>query len=80
MSGRGVVVGCCQFHRAYFPSAPGLDVPYTVILVRLDEGPLLYSNPGGPAWLPNVGAQVAATFTEVAPGQALVHFNPAPRP
>ncbi len=76
VSKQGSVVGWCQFHRAYFPPSLGLTPPYTVILVRLDAGPLLYSNPGDPASVPPVGTRVVATFIEAAPGEAVVRFNP----
>ena len=77
VSKRGTVAAWCRFHRAYFTPSLGLTPPYTVILVRLDAGPLLYSNPGNPASVPPVGTRVVATFVGVAPGQAVVRFDPA---
>jgi uncharacterized OB-fold protein len=41
MSGRGRVVAWTEFHRQYFPDLP---VPYLVVSVALDEGPLLIGN------------------------------------
>jgi len=41
VSGRGIVWSVCEFHRQYFK---GIDVPYNVALVRLDEGPRMYTN------------------------------------
>lgn len=41
LSGRGTVVSWTVFHRAYFP---GLAVPYTVVSVGTQEGPLLIGN------------------------------------
>jgi uncharacterized OB-fold protein len=72
----GVVVGWCQFHRAYFPQSPDLVPPYTVILVRLDAGPLLYANPGELTATPVVGTRVRATFVPAGPDEALVRFDP----
>lgn len=77
VSKHGSVAGWCQFHRAYFPPLLGLTPPYTVILVRLDAGPLLYSNPSNPASVPPVGTRVSATFVELTPDEAVVRFEPA---
>lgn len=44
MSGEGRVVSWCRFQRPYYQE---LEVPWTTILVELDEGPLLVSNPAG---------------------------------
>ena len=41
MSGRGRVVAWTVFHRQYFPDIP---VPYAVVSVMLDEGPLMIGN------------------------------------
>ena len=43
VSGRGRVVSWCSFFQQYYDS---LAVPYDVILVELDEGPMFVSNPG----------------------------------
>ena len=51
------------------------DQPYNLALVTLDQDPTVnfYSNlPGVPAYEVPVGAAVAVTFEEVAPGQ-LIH-------
>src|SRR5262245_45888419 len=44
LSGRGQVVSWCSFERAYYPDVP---LPWDVVLVELDEGPLFLSNPQG---------------------------------
>jgi len=41
MSGRGRVIAWTEFHRQYFPEIP---VPYLVVSVALDEGPLMIGN------------------------------------
>jgi uncharacterized OB-fold protein len=41
LSGRGRVVAWTVFHRQYFPELP---VPYTVLSVQTDEGPMLIGN------------------------------------
>ena len=72
VDGRGRIAGWCVFHRAYFAH---LTPPYSVILVKLDAGPSLYSNLSDPDATPLVGAVVEPVFTLVAPGQALVRFR-----
>jgi uncharacterized OB-fold protein len=42
-SGRGTVVASTVFHRAYHPAFESV-VPYSVSLVRLEEGPRLLTN------------------------------------
>lgn len=41
ISGRGKVFAWTVFHRQYFPQIP---VPYAVVSVQTDEGPLLIGN------------------------------------
>jgi uncharacterized OB-fold protein len=62
MSGRGEVVSWVVFHQLYFKGFAD-ELPYNVTLVRLDEGPLMYTNVLG---VPNdrlaVGMKLEATF------------------
>jgi uncharacterized protein len=44
MSGSGRLISWCTFERAYYQDLP---VPWDTIVVELDEGPLLISNPAG---------------------------------
>jgi uncharacterized OB-fold protein len=44
LSGRGKVISWCTFHQKYYPDA---ELPYDAILVELDEGPIVISNPDG---------------------------------
>ena len=41
VSGRGSVLSWVVFHRQYFPE---ISVPYTVVAVELEEGPILIAN------------------------------------
>ena len=41
MSGKGRVIAWTVFHRQYFPN---FEVPYLVVSVALEEGPLLIGN------------------------------------
>lgn len=63
LCGRGHVAGWTIFHRPYFP---GLSVPYAVVCVETEEGPLLVGNfVGAEAARPRVGQPVEAFFEEV---------------
>lgn len=75
VSGRGRVEGVCEMHRDYFRS-PALPAPYTVILVRLDAGPLLYSNPLDLRMRPDIGDLVEARFVPLDGETGLVRFAP----
>jgi uncharacterized OB-fold protein len=48
MSGRGRVASWCTFERGYYEGV--LPIPWNVILVELEEGPLFLSNPKGFTW------------------------------
>nr|WP_295466260.1 OB-fold domain-containing protein [Mesorhizobium sp.] len=62
LSGRGRVVTWTIFHRAYFPEIP---VPYTVVSVETEEGPLLIGNLVRAGDIqPAVGLAVTAVFEE----------------
>jgi uncharacterized OB-fold protein len=70
----GTVETWCVFHRAYFD---GLDVPYTVIQVRLDCGVRLFSNPVGiNATALRIGLPVEAVFEDITPDITLLKFKP----
>jgi uncharacterized protein len=70
----GVVETWCIFHRAYFED---LDVPYTVIQVRLDCGVRLFSNPVGIESVDlRIGLPVTAEFEDITPEITLLKFKP----
>jgi uncharacterized OB-fold protein len=48
MSGRGKLASWCAFERDYYDGL--LPLPWTTILVELEEGPLFVSNPLGIAY------------------------------
>jgi uncharacterized OB-fold protein len=48
MSGRGKVASWCAFERDYYNGL--LPLPWDVILVELEEGPLFITNPKGFRW------------------------------
>jgi|688.fasta_scaffold06409_14 uncharacterized OB-fold protein len=64
VSGRGTVWSHIRMHQKYI-AAYADEVPYTVIMVKLQEGPRMYSAlvSGSPA--PQVGSPVMVEFTAV---------------
>lgn len=73
LSGKGTVWSVCEFHRQYFK---GFETPYNVALVRLDEGPRMYTNIVGTAYediLP--GMRVRAVFDAVTDAVTLLKFE-----
>lgn len=75
-SGKGTVSTFGVFHRLYFPAFEA-ELPYAVVLVKLDEGPRLYSNLVG---VTNdairIGMRVRARFEPVTDAVTLVKFEP----
>jgi len=73
-SGRGKLESWAEFHRAYWDRYKG-KVPYTVCLIRLEEGPLLVSNlVGEPSGLA-MGAPVHVVFEKQEDGHMLPKFR-----
>jgi uncharacterized protein len=64
LSGEGSVLGWTVFHRQYFPELP---VPYTVIAVQMDEGPIVVGNyVNGGDRRPACGDRVRLTYEDAA--------------
>ncbi len=61
VSGTGTLETWSEFHRAYWPGFAG-ELPYTVCLVRLAEGPVLVSNLVGDGSGAKHGAAVRVVF------------------
>ncbi|MEP9382950.1 Zn-ribbon domain-containing OB-fold protein [Nocardioides sp. KR10-350] len=75
-AGTGEVWSYVTFHKAYFPPEVR-QVPYTVAVVQLDEGPRLITNlVDTPDTDISIGARVTARFIHEA-DQHLVVFAPA---
>lgn len=72
LSGKGVVYAVSVHHRAALPALAD-KVPYSVVLVDLDEGVRLMSNVFGPA--PVVGDRVEVTWTPLDDGRHLPVFE-----
>jgi uncharacterized protein len=73
LSGKGVVYAVSVHHRAALPALAD-KVPYSVVLVDLDEGVRMMSNVFGPP--PAVGDRVAVTWTPLDDGRNLPVFEP----
>lgn len=77
VSGRGTLLSWVRFHRAYWDGFRE-DIPYAVILVGLEEGPLMLSNLVGaePEAL-KMGDPLQVTFEAVDETTTLPKFRPA---
>ena len=79
LSGRGRIVTWTVFQRSYFPDIP---VPYTVVSVETEEGPLLIGNLiHADGRTPSVGLAVTAVFEDVLFGAEparLCQWTPTP--
>jgi uncharacterized OB-fold protein len=75
-SGHGVIYSFSEVHVPFQGPEWGSQVPYTIVLVDLDEGPRMLSR-----WLgdgrgpPLIGQHVKVTFPEVD-GQRIPFFGP----
>jgi uncharacterized OB-fold protein len=72
LSGHGVVYAVSVHHRAALPALAD-KVPYSVVLVDLDEGVRLMSNVFGPA--PAVGDPVTVAWVPLDDGRNLAVFE-----
>ncbi|WP_260762513.1 Zn-ribbon domain-containing OB-fold protein [Mycobacterium sp. SMC-4] len=72
LSGRGVIHAVSVHHRAPIAALADL-VPYSVVLVDLDEGVRIMSNVFGPA--PQVGDAVEVGWLPLADGRNLPTFE-----
>ncbi len=73
LSGKGVVYAVSVHHRAALPALAD-KVPYSVVLVDLDEGVRLMSNVFGP--VPAVGDPVEVAWVPLDDGRNLAVFEP----
>jgi uncharacterized OB-fold protein len=75
-SGRGTVWGMIEMAQNYLPAFAG-DLPYNVVLVELEEGPMMFSNVVG---LANdqirIGMPLEVVFEDVTEEFALPKFRP----
>ncbi|HSZ40855.1 MAG TPA: OB-fold domain-containing protein [Trebonia sp.] len=70
----GSLWSIATYHRALDPAFAG-DVPYTVALVELDDGPRMYGRISGDPEKLVLDAPVRAAFTDAAPGVTFVGWT-----
>ena len=76
--GTGRIYSFVVYHRVYHPGFEG-EVPYTVAIVELDEGPRLLSNiVGTPPDKIACDMRVQVLFEDVADGIAIPKFSVQP--
>ena len=73
-SGRGTVWSYTTTHHA-FNRAWKDELPYTVVVVELDEGPRMTSNLVGGGAEVRIGARVEVAFDDVSPEVTLPKFR-----
>ncbi len=79
VSGRGELLSWVRFHRAYWEGFAA-ELPYVVILVRLEEGPLMVSNlVGAAAEEVPIGAPMEVVFERATEAINLPKFRPLAR-
>jgi uncharacterized OB-fold protein len=74
LGGRGTVWSHARYDRALHPAFAG-SVPYVVLAVALEEGPVMIGGLRGDPDGLRVGARVEAVFTEVGGGVTLPQFE-----
>jgi uncharacterized protein len=74
LSAAGVLYSYAEYHRALAPAFKD-DVPYSVGLIELDEGPRMYGTLVGLARTEDVGRRVRAVFDPVTPEVTLVKWR-----
>jgi uncharacterized protein len=72
-SGRGTLESWAEMHRPYWDRYKD-KVPYSVCLIRLEEGPLLVSNLVGEVQTLSIGMPVEVVFEKQADGNILPKF------
>ncbi len=75
LSGKGKIFSFVVFHRVYHPAFQA-DIPYTVALIELEEGPRLVSNiVGTPPAEVTCDMPVEVDFEDVTPEVTLPKFR-----
>lgn len=74
LSPTGTLYSYAEYHRALDPAFAD-DVPYTVGLVELDDGPRMYGLMRSPVTTADVGARVRAVFEPATPEVTFVHWR-----
>ena len=74
ISPTGTLWSYAVYHRAMNPRFKD-EIPYTVALVELDDGPRMYGRLVSNAAKVEVGAPVRAVFQEIEPGVTVVNWE-----
>ena len=75
-SGKATLWSRVTFHRAYL--GPYQDVPYSVVLAKLEEGPIVTGRISGEAAAKTpFDAPLRTTYVKTSDGTVLVEFVPA---
>ncbi|WP_105034287.1 Zn-ribbon domain-containing OB-fold protein [Cryobacterium aureum] len=73
LSGKGKIYSHCTYYRVLNPAFT--DVPYTVVMVELDEGPVIIGRLlNGPAEA-MIDERVACAFSAISDEMTLVNFT-----
>ena len=74
-TGKGTVFSWVVFHKSYFPAFDNA-VPYNVVMVRLEEGPMFIANiTGSPNSEIRKGVRVEMIFDDVTPDVTIPRFR-----
>ena len=74
VSPTGTLWSYAVYHRAMNPKFKD-QIPYTVVLIELDDGPRMYGRLVKGAAKVEVGAPVRAVFHEIEPGVSFVNWE-----
>jgi uncharacterized OB-fold protein len=78
LRGTGEIWSLARFHQVYFEGFRA-EVPYTVVIVQLDDGPRVYSNiVQTEAEYVRIGARVTPVFEPVTEEVTLLKFRVLP--
>ncbi len=74
-SGTGTIWSRCRFHHLYDKGFAD-DIPYNVVMVELDEGPMFIANVANRKWEEiEIGQRVRAAFDQVTDEVSLLRFE-----
>ena len=73
LSGRGTIYSHCTYYRVLNPAFT--DIPYTVVMVELDEGPVIIGRLLNELGNAAIDARVTAVFSPISDDMTLVNFE-----
>ncbi|KAA9107718.1 Zn-ribbon domain-containing OB-fold protein [Microbacterium rhizomatis] len=78
VSTAGTLWSYAEYHRAFSPAWVG-DLPYTVGLIQLEDGPRMYGTMIGEPGSLRIDEETRPVFVDVTPTVTLVHWRMAER-